>query len=491
MNSKSLKALLGIVALALVPGPAVRAGDFPPVHAVSDAGLVRLDVTADGIVGNGFLSSSLPSCEYPAGSHVEHLYLGGLWVGAATPTGVRRVSTSDRDAGNLSIAESINEFAAVPGVGGPDFRVMSDNPADPDYAPGALAPWHLECRFADNAVGPAGHVPLGLEITLRALAWNQSLYDDFVILDYTITNVSGVDLADVYVGFFNDTTVGNTDWTDPWDPTAYRRWNYFDDLNGAWRPGDFPDDPGLWMMHEHDADGDEGLAPSWVGCRLLGTVPAPAAPYGYPPVAYNCWSYNRGPAQDDWYPDPSDPTTTLPGRYQVLGNGHFDVGVTPDGDFTTTGNRVGLLSVGPFPVLAAGATVSVTFATVLGADADALRRHGRMAQLAYDSGYAPSVSAVHPPRADEPVLGPATPNPFNPLTRVAYATATDGPVRLTVHDLRGRLVATLVDGPVAAGPHAAVWDGRDAGGRPAAAGTYLLRLRTSAGTAAGKVVLVE
>ncbi len=86
----------------------------------------------------------------------------------------------------------------------------------------------------------------------------------------------------------------------------------------------------------------------------------------------------------------------------------------------------------------------------------------------------------------------ASPNPFNPATTVSYGAATAGRLTLTVHDLRGARVATLLDTDVAAGPGAVHWDGRDVWGRSAAAGTYVLRLRDASGiVATRKITLVE
>lgn len=73
-------------------------------------------------------------------------------------------------------------------------------------------------------------------------------------------------------------------------------------------------------------------------------------------------------------------------------------------------------------------------------------------------------------------LHPCQPNPFNPQTTVKYDLPESGPVRLTVFDVAGRLVRTLVDDSMPQGSHEAVWDGRDASGREVGSGSYVARL---------------
>ncbi len=73
-----------------------------------------------------------------------------------------------------------------------------------------------------------------------------------------------------------------------------------------------------------------------------------------------------------------------------------------------------------------------------------------------------------------------TPNPFNPRTTISFSLAQPEPVTLAVYDLSGRLVKTLIAGEtLAAGPHEAVWNGRDDAGRPGSTGVYFYCLRTS------------
>ena len=69
------------------------------------------------------------------------------------------------------------------------------------------------------------------------------------------------------------------------------------------------------------------------------------------------------------------------------------------------------------------------------------------------------------------------PNPFNPLTRISFRMERDAQVSLRVYDVQGRLVRTLVDDYLAAGPRVVEWDGADDRGLPAASGTYYLRLQ--------------
>jgi predicted outer membrane repeat protein len=83
------------------------------------------------------------------------------------------------------------------------------------------------------------------------------------------------------------------------------------------------------------------------------------------------------------------------------------------------------------------------------------------------------------------------PNPFNPRTVVRFAVPEAAAVRLRIFDLRGRAVATLVDGQVAAGNHTVVWDGVDHADRPVAAGVYLLRLDDGRTTSTRKAVLAR
>ncbi len=89
-------------------------------------------------------------------------------------------------------------------------------------------------------------------------------------------------------------------------------------------------------------------------------------------------------------------------------------------------------------------------------------------------------------------LGLAHPNPFNPTTTIEFTLARPDNARLDVFTVDGRLVRTLVDRGLKAGPHTATWNGTDHQGRTVASGTYFYRLTTADGfSEAGRMVLVK
>jgi len=70
-------------------------------------------------------------------------------------------------------------------------------------------------------------------------------------------------------------------------------------------------------------------------------------------------------------------------------------------------------------------------------------------------------------------FAPPSPNPFRGETMLRWAQPAPAHVTLTVIDISGRRVRTLVDGGTSlAGEHAATWDGRTDAGRTAAPGLY-------------------
>jgi FlgD Ig-like domain/HYDIN/CFA65/VesB-like, Ig-like domain len=88
-------------------------------------------------------------------------------------------------------------------------------------------------------------------------------------------------------------------------------------------------------------------------------------------------------------------------------------------------------------------------------------------------------------------LLPNVPNPFNPRTEIRFEVENAGPIRITIHDVTGRLIRTLVNGNLATGPQSRTWNGRDDAGKRVSSGGYYVRLEADGGTDHRKVMLLK
>lgn len=90
------------------------------------------------------------------------------------------------------------------------------------------------------------------------------------------------------------------------------------------------------------------------------------------------------------------------------------------------------------------------------------------------------------------------PNPFNPVTNISYTLRATGglgrkPARtnLSIYNILGRWVRTLVDEVQVPGTHVVSWDGSDSFGRPVASGVYFYRLVRGDDSETKKMILVK
>ncbi|NQT34513.1 right-handed parallel beta-helix repeat-containing protein [bacterium] len=96
----------------------------------------------------------------------------------------------------------------------------------------------------------------------------------------------------------------------------------------------------------------------------------------------------------------------------------------------------------------------------------------------------PEIFILHPSSF---ILFPPYPNPFNPRTRISFNLPANGLTRLTVYDVNGRLVDTILEGnPATAGWHFTEWD---AGQFPP--GSYFIHLENGSRTVVRKVMLIK
>jgi len=83
------------------------------------------------------------------------------------------------------------------------------------------------------------------------------------------------------------------------------------------------------------------------------------------------------------------------------------------------------------------------------------------------------------------------PNPFNPQTEIKFTLPNASEVKLTVFDVRGRRISTLVSGALDAGVHTVNWDGRDNSDRGQASGVYLVLLEAGSERLTRRLTMVQ
>ncbi len=363
-------------------------------------GNIGLTITNYGTLGTGFLTwPSQPSCEYPRGSRIEHLFLGGIWVGGSLrQEGVPHVSTAAVDIGSVKrIAEG---FEITNEIGSSIYH-RSSLPGDKYFDTSAVSHQDFIMDFTDRytRIPQTGdsipnHQPLGVNIHLESYAWNFPFADYFVILNYTIRNATRDTIDGMYVGLWSNGVVRNTNLTgNPGGRDFYNHSakGYVDSLR---------------IGYTFDFDGAPYGPPanSYYSVKLLGTTPFPLKPDSLRDVNhdyslaryipdtpldslgdlhkdtyYNGWKFNNRSSGSKAYFFPlndNDPGDPFLGKYQRLSTPMPKVNVealgTPAGTPTSDGITQGeapssmtdVLSVGPFRSLGPGDSIKIVFAVI-------------------------------------------------------------------------------------------------------------------------------
>ena len=85
----------------------------------------------------------------------------------------------------------------------------------------------------------------------------------------------------------------------------------------------------------------------------------------------------------------------------------------------------------------------------------------------------------------------ARPNPLNPKTELSFTLSREGRVRVTVYDMQGRLMKTLLDDNRGVGEQRLSWDGSNARGEKVASGVYFFRIQAPEGEVIQRVAVVK
>ncbi|MFZ1948132.1 MAG: beta-propeller fold lactonase family protein, partial [bacterium] len=107
-----------------------------------------------------------------------------------------------------------------------------------------------------------------------------------------------------------------------------------------------------------------------------------------------------------------------------------------------------------------------------------------------------TVTVLDDPVAGTPPVEPpqalrSFPNPFRGAAMIRFGVPEAGRVDVSVYDVRGRLVKTIVSQNLPPGSYTVSWDGKDARGNPAASGVYFCRLSAGALQRTSKMVILK
>lgn len=387
------------------PGSVSPADAVPVEHRrVHYTGDIWMSVSNDGSLGTasgGILPDERdlrilrinygPSFESPAGSRVDYLYNGSLWIGGIVGTDTLVSAQKTSGSGD---AEEWNGFTQI------SEGVFSGYPGEC----GDTITRHLQqsytAVFSDTLVRPNTndekgrlHLPLGLEVVQTSHQSSDNFTRRFVIYDYKIRNISDRPIEKMWFGIFMDNDVY-------WENASGCAEDRFsDDLSGILTTWPNPINPiytdSLMVAWAMDNDGDACGSPRFprVSARGAMGVRVLRGPTRESRVNFNWFTTNFGSV--DWGPrlsinatrDFGGGGTGLPTgdatTYHVLSNGEIDYSqpfaakdFRPEWERPLLGasganiangldTRV-CISSGPLAVLNPGETVPFTVAFIAG-----------------------------------------------------------------------------------------------------------------------------
>ena len=83
------------------------------------------------------------------------------------------------------------------------------------------------------------------------------------------------------------------------------------------------------------------------------------------------------------------------------------------------------------------------------------------------------------------------PNPFNPITTLRYDLPENSYVNVTIYDMLGREIRTLVNSTQDAGFKSVLWNATNDYGKPVSAGVYLYKIQAGEFIQTRKMVLLK
>ncbi len=330
-------------------------------------GNIGMTISNFGTIGDPVIISNPdaePSLEYPINSGIEHLFEGGIWIGA-TVNGQTVTSTASVDAASgYTTGAAGFEFSAPVGS---SITERSTITSSDHYSPEAVSHQDFVMDFSDaNTIIPGTTIPitdhtipLHADVHLESYAWNYSFADYFVILNYTITNNSTQTWDSVYMGLWTDLVIRNV--------------NVATDNGSAYfSKGGTGYIDSLYALYAYDVNGDPGYTNSYGATQFLGIEwrnqffhPHNASAFlsqglTPPQVNANFWKYKVDSYMGTF---PADDLL----KYNRLSTSQDFADQSFVNQLSTPDNRVDLISAGPLKEILPGEKIQFTVAVVCAA----------------------------------------------------------------------------------------------------------------------------
>jgi hypothetical protein len=337
------------------------------VEKQATAGNFRITLNNLGMIGNSFKGSYLvqnwPSAEFPKGSSIEHVFEGGLWIGAKKGSTIIVSTGAIDDPTGYTTGKAGFEFSADAGATLRERSSLSDQPT---YDLAAISHQDFIADFTDrNTIVPGTSIPiqnlengpLGADVHFEAYNWNYPFANSFLIYNFTIYNRSPEVWDTVFIGYWVDPVIRNTTIT----PAGSGGTSFYNKGGNGYLDS-------LYLAYEFDATGNPGFTDTYFGLKFLGSTyrgeflhpqrqPTPPANFR---VTFQSWTFR------DFSGTFSSPANDAQ-RYQKLSQSLTD---RPDwSSYVVTalrvpGNRSVLVSAGPFVNVQPGDSINIVFAFV-------------------------------------------------------------------------------------------------------------------------------
>jgi len=374
---------------------------------VHNVGRLQLQITNIGETGNqdNPRRTTVPSAEWPAGSGHDYLFAAGVWIGAIDASGIPHVSTAlfDREfspeviptnpcaplpldqiadvresyegmpGASRVISSSVNPDDDGDGLVDEDFQNGLDDDldglCDEDFA--ATGQQMFSAEYYDDIPeirqAEPEHVPLGIRVRQTSYAWGTPGQNDFVGMDYQITNRSGRALRSLMIAIFADPDIGTRGVTgyagDDQAGLIDREVAYFGSTGELIRRRiqmgyayDNPDDP------DRPQDAKGGDAPGYFGCMFLNHTTDPTGTTAPREVGITSFKYFSGQGTPFPAGDPENDAQ----RYQLMTDPAQNPRVLGEIVSSRPQDYRFLMTTGPFRTLLPDSTLTISVGWVVG-----------------------------------------------------------------------------------------------------------------------------